>query len=336
MILPILATAGLSLVLYLTGFFVIFTPLPYLLTSFKKGWGASLAATAVSLAVLFMLYRLPAQPLTFLPMMAFYPALSLKVVMGLSVLYLAYFIWMAWVVTIGSRTLKDTRVESGFAGMMLGILVPSVIAYLLLAFFLDPHLSQNLADAFQGLLQKMVALQGGQAGEPSNSGGAMSGEELAYLKDYAPELVRGFFALFPSLWIVFTMMVLSLNLLFVRRWLPAERPFPRWEDFNLWRLREAWIWLPISMGAFYFANAYGLHNDWVEIGVINGLIVIAAVYFYQGLAIVSYFFRRRLSPWMRLAAYAVIFLFLQVVGVLILAVGLFDFWFDFRKLKKVA
>src|SRR5579885_142321 len=306
MLLPILATAGLSLVLYLTGFFVVFTPLPYLLTSFKKGWSVSLAATAVSLAVLVMLYRLPAQPLVFLPMMAFYPTLPLKVVAGLSILYLAYFIWMSWVVTIGSRTLKESRVETGFAGMMLGILVPSVIAYFLLSFFLDTNLSHDLIAAFQGLLQKMVALQSGQ-GTGGEAAGGMSSEELAYLKDYAPELVRGFFAVFPSLWVVFTMLVLSLNLLFVRRWVPAGRPFPQWEEFNLWRLRESWIWLPISMGVLYFANAYGLHNDWVEIGLINVLIVLAAVYFYQGLAIVSFYFRRKLSPWMRLAAYAVIF-----------------------------
>jgi len=331
LVFPILATTGLSLVLYVTGFFVIFTPLPYLLTFFKKGWWVSLAATVLSLVLLVFLYRKPAEPFTFLPMMAFYPALPLKVVMGLSILYLSYYLWISWVVALGSGALKGFNREVGFAGMMLAILIPTVAGYFLLSVLTGTHLSHDLGEAFQVILQKVVDLQ-----TSSQSGGGMSAEELAYLKEYTPDLVQGFLGIFPSLWVVFTMLVLSVNLLFVRRWLVESRPFPKWDEFNLWRLGERWIWAPIAGGGLYFFNIYVVRKDFLEIGLINGLIVLGAVYFCQGLAIVSYFFRKKLSTWTRLAAYMAIFLFIQVVGVLILAIGLFDFWFDFRKLKKVA
>jgi hypothetical protein len=69
---------------------------------------------------------------------------------------------------------------------------------------------------------------------------------------------------------------------------------------------------------------------------INVLIVVAAVYCFQGLAVASFFFRTKLSPLMRMVGYVVFFLFFQVGMALVILLGLADFWFDFRKLKKVA
>ncbi len=331
MIPSILATAGLSLVLYLTGFFVVFTPLPYLLTFFKKGWGSAIAAALMSVVLLFALYRLPAEPPGFLPMMAFFPSLPLKAVMGLSILYFSYFVWISCVVALGSGRLASLRMEPGFAAMMAAILLPIVAAYLLLSFLLELNLSQGVSQAFQALLQKMAEMQAA-----SQAPGRISAEDLAYLREYGPGLVRGFFGVFPSLWIVFTMVVLSLNVLFARRWVPETRPFPQWEAFNLWRLGERWIWAPITVGALYFLNLYVLKNGILGLALLNALIVLGGVYFYQGLAVASFYLRKRFSPWTRLAATVAIFLFLQPIGVLVLALGVFDFWFDFRKLKKVA
>jgi hypothetical protein len=83
-------------------------------------------------------------------------------------------------------------------------------------------------------------------------------------------------------------------------------------------------------------NVYVLKSQVLGVAVLNILIVLAAVYFFQGLAVASFFFRSRLSPLMRMAGYLIFFIFLQVGLVVLMAAGIADFWFDFRKLKKIA
>jgi uncharacterized protein YybS (DUF2232 family) len=104
----------------------------------------------------------------------------------------------------------------------------------------------------------------------------------------------------------------------------------------LWRLKEQWIWLPIVAGSLYFANSYLLGSPPVAVVLLNALIVLGAVYFFQGLSVTSYFFKSKLSPMLRMAGYVLFFLFLHVGMMAVTVVGLLDFWFDFRKLKKIA
>jgi uncharacterized protein YybS (DUF2232 family) len=148
-------------------------------------------------------------------------------------------------------------------------------------------------------------------------------------------LVAQVIAIMPALWINLTLLIATLNITFLRRWAASERPFSNWLDYSLWRLSERWIWLPIGSGALYFLNLYLIQSDRAQTVLLNILLVLGAVYFFQGLAIVSFFFRKKLSPFVRMMAYLLILLFIQVVGVVIVVLGIFDFWFDFRKLKRV-
>lgn len=328
MLIAFAATTGLTLLLFLTGLFVVFTPLPVAMTILRKGAWPALAACMVALAGLILLYRLPAEPLSFLPMMVFYPIIPLKGVIGLSAIYLFYYLWLGWVIALASRnTGKFSTLEPSVALMTLSGLVIPLLALVVFALFTKMDLGGDMRRGLEGLFQKMIELQ--------KTAGAEE-QDLELLRAAAPLVVSKFLQILPSLWIDLTLTVLSLTVLFLRRWVPMVNPFPNWPEFGKWRLQESWIWVPIAAGALYFANSYLIGSSPVAVVAINVLIVLGAVYFFQGLSVVSYYFKAKLSPMLRMVGYVAFFLFFQVGLTLVTIVGLIDFWFDFRKLKKIA
>src|SRR5262249_39187836 len=129
MFLAIAATSGLILILFLTGLFVVFTPLPVAMTILRRGAWPALVACVAALAGLVMLYRLPSEPLSFLPMMVFYPIIPLKGVVGLSAIYLFYYLWLGWVIALASRnTGRFSKLEPSVVLMTLSGLVIPVVA----------------------------------------------------------------------------------------------------------------------------------------------------------------------------------------------------------------
>jgi hypothetical protein len=65
---------------------------------------------------------------------------------------------------------------------------------------------------------------------------------------------------------------------------------------------------------------------------LNGLLVFMVVYFFQGIAIVAFYFRKKQVPRVaRLLFYGIIGV-QQVVMLAVIGVGFFDTWFNFRKL----
>jgi hypothetical protein len=65
---------------------------------------------------------------------------------------------------------------------------------------------------------------------------------------------------------------------------------------------------------------------------LNGLLVYMVVYFFQGIAIVAFYFRKKQVPRVaRLLFYGIIGV-QQVVMLAVIGVGFFDTWFNFRKL----
>jgi uncharacterized protein YybS (DUF2232 family) len=72
----------------------------------------------------------------------------------------------------------------------------------------------------------------------------------------------------------------------------------------------------------------------IAIAGMNLLILCGLIYLFQGLAIVAFFFRRKRVPvFFQWLFYALLFvpLYMLVMLVIIIALGLFDMWVDFRK-----
>ncbi|HCU23458.1 MAG TPA: hypothetical protein DF383_00440 [Deltaproteobacteria bacterium] len=164
-----------------------------------------------------------------------------------------------------------------------------------------------------------------------------AGEEVRpqweYLQSQAPALAHYFVRLLPAMLVNAVLFMLWLNILVARK-IFGSRFFSYLEPLKRWRFPFAGIWTVIVLVMATFLDAYVLKSEGLSFFAINGLIVLALVYFFQGLAILAYYFSRwSLSPLIRIALYALLVLFFQPVSFLLMAFGLFDAWFDFRKLN---
>jgi len=104
--------------------------------------------------------------------------------------------------------------------------------------------------------------------------------------------------------------------------------YPAFGTLNLWKAPEFLIWGLIGSGVLLFLP----HKSFKVVGL-NGLLILMTIYFFQGIAIVSFYFEKKQFPRMlRLFAYSLIAL-QQVVLLIVIGFGIFDMWLDFRKLK---
>ncbi len=325
MALSIALTTGLTLLLYLTGFFVIFTPLPVVFSCLRRGFFPAVVSFLVALLVLTALYRLPSSPLVFLPLAAFHPPLEVSQVANFSLLYFFYFGWMGFVISRGAASRNLSLEKSVLVMVMACLMLPGLLVFAY-SHWIGLDLREEIRTGLHFVIERMIEIE--QSSMPT-------GDDILFLKKNAEAIVSGTVGILPALWVNVTLSILSLNILFLRRWTTLEKTFPGWLEFSIWRLSEGWIWVPITAGGLYFANVYLFSNPLLGMILLNLLLVTAAIYFFQGVAIVSYFFRRRFSPMVRLLAYVIIILFVQMVGIVIVALGIFDFWFDFRKVKRI-
>ena len=64
----------------------------------------------------------------------------------------------------------------------------------------------------------------------------------------------------------------------------------------------------------------------------NGLLILLTIYFFQGIAIVSYYFEKKRFPRaLRVFLYSLIAL-QQMILLIVIGLGFFDMWLNFRKL----
>jgi uncharacterized protein YybS (DUF2232 family) len=67
---------------------------------------------------------------------------------------------------------------------------------------------------------------------------------------------------------------------------------------------------------------------------INILLIAMTIYFFQGMGIVSFFFEKKKVPRIfKILLYSLIAL-QQLALIAVIGIGLFDMWFNFRKLEK--
>ena len=67
---------------------------------------------------------------------------------------------------------------------------------------------------------------------------------------------------------------------------------------------------------------------------LNSLIILATVYFFQGIAIVAFYFERMRFPRLvRIVLYSLIAM-QQLILLIVIGIGFFDMWLNFRRLGK--
>jgi uncharacterized protein YybS (DUF2232 family) len=133
----------------------------------------------------------------------------------------------------------------------------------------------------------------------------------------------------PALGAMLAALTLLLNLGLIWRWLGEEKiGYPLFTGLPTWRTPEWLIWLLLATG---FGMFIPLPGAWTA--GLNGFVLVAAVYFCQGLAIMSYYLQKLAMPRVvRVTVYLMTLLW-PILAVLVCLAGIFDMWIDFRRLK---
>jgi uncharacterized protein YybS (DUF2232 family) len=158
----------------------------------------------------------------------------------------------------------------------------------------------------------------------------MSDENIALIDRFLLEIRPFIVQIIPAMVTASTLFVAWTNLLIARPLLKSRSLFcPDFGPLNMWKAPEYLVWVAIGCGLALFLPGR-LFNS---IGQ-NGLLILMTVYFFQGIAIVAFYFeKKRLPRFIRFFLYALIavqhLILLAVIGL-----GFFDMWVNFRRLGK--
>ncbi len=134
----------------------------------------------------------------------------------------------------------------------------------------------------------------------------------------------------PAVAIVSTLFVVWTNLLLARLLFRNQYlVFPDFGTLNEWKAPEVLVWVVILMGGLLLIPHKGL-----KLLGINGLIVMMMIYFFQGIAIVSYYFEKKRFPKLLRGLLYGLLALQQFVLLLVIVAGFFDMWIDFRRINK--
>jgi uncharacterized protein YybS (DUF2232 family) len=152
----------------------------------------------------------------------------------------------------------------------------------------------------------------------------MSADAIAELDAARAEITTRIGALLPALALLATFTLWLGNLALSRRW----AGWPQLSALSRWRTADWMIWVLIASGFGVF-----LPRSTVEWAAGNLFAVALGCYFAQGLAIVSYVLQRVGLPRALRVATFVVIAFQYLATTLVVVLGVFDLWGDFRNLS---
>lgn len=158
----------------------------------------------------------------------------------------------------------------------------------------------------------------------------ISPETLAALEASLDRIQYTLVRIIPGLAAAMLLIVAWSNLLIAKPLFKRQQiEYPDFGNLKNWRSPETLIWGLIASGLLVL-----LPTDAMRLIGINGLILIFTIYFFQGVAIVAFICEKRGLPrFVRIFIYSMIAL-QQILLLLVVALGIFDMWFEFRKKNK--
>jgi uncharacterized protein YybS (DUF2232 family) len=155
-------------------------------------------------------------------------------------------------------------------------------------------------------------------------------DQLSFLESSLDMIQQVMVGLMPALVIGSTLVTVWVCLLTVRQvCLRRGLPTPDYGALDHWKAPEMLVWGVIASGVLLLLP--GLVPKMLGL---NGLLGFMVIYFFQGIAIVAYFFRKKQVPRVaRVVLYGLIAI-QQLVMLAVVGVGFFDTWFNFRKIEK--
>lgn len=159
----------------------------------------------------------------------------------------------------------------------------------------------------------------------------ISNSEIDNIELYSEKLASAFVSSIPAWMIVSSSIGVLLNYVLVKMvWNKYIGNGCYFENIDLekWSANEYLIWLFIFSGVMLLMPAKILN----AIGL-NFLIVSLMVYFYQGIAAVIFYMRKKTFPlFLKVIIYGLIII-QPLLLLFVILIGVFDTWADFRKLR---
>ncbi|VEN72651.1 conserved membrane hypothetical protein [Candidatus Desulfarcum epimagneticum] len=163
--------------------------------------------------------------------------------------------------------------------------------------------------------------------------------EMDMPEDSRLEMIRSFegmkavlLRVLPGLAAVFVLFMVWANILTARVLLKARGiPHTDFGPLNLWKAPEFMVWAVIGCGIIVFIPMDP--GNAVKTLCVNLLLILTAVYFFQGIAVISHFFeRKKFSRGLKIFAFSMIAVW-QALFFVVAGLGFFDLWANFRKLE---
>jgi uncharacterized protein YybS (DUF2232 family) len=155
-------------------------------------------------------------------------------------------------------------------------------------------------------------------------------EQIDFVAGSMESILYVMLRIMPAIVIATTLLVVWSNLLVARPLLQNNRlDYPEFGVLREWKAPEPLVWVAIGSAILLLVPHKGL-----RILGVNGLIIMMMIYFFQGIAIVSYYFDKKNFPKILKAILYGLIAIQQFVLLLVIAAGFFDLWVDFRRLKK--
>ena len=158
----------------------------------------------------------------------------------------------------------------------------------------------------------------------------MSQENIRLIDRFLAEIQPLIVQILPAMVTASTLFVAWTNILIARPVLKRRLlSYPDFGPLNLWKAPEYLVWGVIVCGLALF-----LPGSAINIIGQSGLLILMTVYFFQGIAIVSFYFEKKRFPrFIRFFLYTLIavqhLILLAVIGL-----GFFDMWVNFRRVGK--
>lgn len=158
----------------------------------------------------------------------------------------------------------------------------------------------------------------------------MSKESLQVFRDSRDQIQYVLVRIIPAMAVASTLFLTWTSLLIAKPLLKRRNLFyPDFGSLNTWKAPELLVWFVIGCGLMLLVPFRPL-----KLVGFNGLLILLTIYFFQGIAIVSYYFERKRFPRaLRVFLYSLIAL-QQMILLIVIGIGFFDMWLNFRKLDK--
>ena len=214
---------------------------------------------------------------------------------------------------LGECIEKQCGIEKTMIFTVTGVLGVSLAAFGVYAVFQ----AQGFGEMIQGYISQYLELTSALY------------TDMGIEKQQIDALNAAFVVVMPGMFIVSYMTTVWLNVLIIKRLLARIGiQLKSMVALNRFRAPDSLVWAAIGLGVLLV-----LPVGPVKYVVINCLIILLLIYFFQGIAVISFYFQKKESPtFLKVFCYGLIAVQIYFL-ILVIGLGFFDNWINFRKLE---